>query len=312
MQKIFNHNTVLLNEAVNSLNIKENGNYIDGTFGRGGHSHLILSKLGVKGKLISIDRDPQAILEANNIKDSRFTIIQGNFSKLKTYVSKFDLVGKIDGILLDLGVSSPQLDDNERGFSFIKDGPLDMRMDPSSNIPASDWLLNANEKEIAFVLKSFGEERFAKRIARAIIKHNQKKPITRTTELAEVISSAIPIKVKFKHPATRSFQAIRIWINKELEELKTILEHSISLLSCKGRLSIISFHSLEDRIVKRFMRNHSRNLQIPYGMPIPEEKLIRCNNHRLKLLGKSVPSCLELQINPRSRSSILRVAEKIC
>ncbi|PPI88012.1 16S rRNA (cytosine(1402)-N(4))-methyltransferase [Candidatus Pantoea edessiphila] len=312
MIKNLKHNTVLLNEAIKSLNIKENGIYIDGTFGRGGHSYLILSHLGYQGKLIAMDRDPQAVLEAMKIKDTRFTIIKGSFSSLETHIFKLNLIGKIDGILLDLGVSSPQLDDCNRGFSFINDGPLDMRMDPSFNVSAAEWLLNATEKEIVFVLKSYGEEKFAKKIARAIIDRNRIKPITRTIELAEIISFAIPIKDKFKHPATRSFQAIRIWINKELEELKAILTSSIKLLSYKGRLSIISFHSLEDRIVKHFMRKYSKKLQIPHGLPLTEEQIFKFSKLQLKLLGRLFPSDIEIKNNPRSRSAILRIAEKIC
>ncbi|PPI86594.1 16S rRNA (cytosine(1402)-N(4))-methyltransferase RsmH [Candidatus Pantoea edessiphila] len=310
-KKYYKHNTVLLHEAVDSLNIKENGIYIDGTFGMGGHSRLILSKIGLQGGLIAIDRDPHAIIEAMDIKDQRFTIIEGTFSKLETYVSSLNLIGKIDGILLDLGVSSLQLDNNERGFSFMNDGPLDMRMDPNCQYTASDWLLNADEKEIAYVLKLYGEERFAKRIASAIIKRNRKLPITRTKELVEVIELAIPVKDKFKHPATRSFQAIRIWVNRELEELKNILKCSIKILAPKGRLSIISFHSLEDRMVKYFMRENSSLLQIPHGLPITEAQLIDMSNCKLKLLGKLIPSNLEIKNNPRSRSSILRIAEKI-
>ncbi|MDU4093957.1 MAG: 16S rRNA (cytosine(1402)-N(4))-methyltransferase RsmH, partial [Pantoea sp.] len=206
----FKHTTVLLDEAVNALNIKEDGIYIDGTFGRGGHSRLILSQLGEQGKLFAIDRDPQAIAAAAAIDDPRFNIIHGPFSALADYVEARDLTGKIDGILLDLGVSSPQLDDAERGFSFMRDGPLDMRMDPTRGLSAAEWLLQAEESDIAFVLKTYGEERFAKRIARAIVERNRLQPMTRTKELAEVIAAATPIKDKFKHPATRSFQAIRI------------------------------------------------------------------------------------------------------
>ncbi|MXP51143.1 16S rRNA (cytosine(1402)-N(4))-methyltransferase RsmH [Pantoea sp. SoEX] len=309
--KKFEHNAVMLSEAVNNLNIKKNGIYIDGTFGRGGHSRFILSKLGNNGQLIAIDRDPQAIVEGMNIKDSRFTIMKKKFSELEEYIFKLDLLGKISGILLDLGVSSPQLDDFNRGFSFRNDGPLDMRMDPNSNISAKDWLLNANAKEIAFVLEKYGEERYAKRIAHEIVKRNNKLPITRTKELAEIIACAIPVKDKFKHPATRSFQAIRIWINEELEELKTILVSSIKLLSIKGRLCIISFHSLEDRIVKRFIRDFSKPAPVPYGLPITEKQIMEFNNIKLRSLGKLFPSHLELKNNYRSRSAILRIAEKI-
>ncbi|AZI49904.1 16S rRNA (cytosine1402-N4)-methyltransferase [Pantoea agglomerans] len=310
MQENFKHTTVLLDEAVNGLNIREDGIYIDGTFGRGGHSRLILSQLGEKGKLIAIDRDPQAIAAAAEITDPRFSIIHGPFSALAEYVSERDLVGKIDGILLDLGVSSPQLDDAERGFSFMRDGPLDMRMDPSRGHSAAEWLLHAEEADIAFVLKTYGEERFAKRIARAIVERNREQPMTRTRELAEVISIAMPVKDKFKHPATRSFQAIRIWINSELEEIDIALKGAVEVLAPQGRLSVISFHSLEDRLVKRFMRDQSRGPQVPPGIPMTEHQLRALGGRELKLLGKMSPGDAEVSENPRARSSVLRIAEK--
>ncbi|MDH2068026.1 16S rRNA (cytosine(1402)-N(4))-methyltransferase RsmH [Pantoea sp. GD03673] len=310
MQENFKHTTVLLDEAVNGLNIREDGIYIDGTFGRGGHSRLILSQLGEKGRLIAIDRDPQAIAAAAEITDPRFSIIHGPFSALAEYVAERDLVGKIDGILLDLGVSSPQLDDAERGFSFMRDGPLDMRMDPSRGHSAAEWLLHAEEADIAFVLKTFGEERFAKRIARAIVERNREQPMTRTRELAEVISVAMPVKDKFKHPATRSFQAIRIWINSELEEIDIALKGAVEVLAPQGRLSVISFHSLEDRLVKRFMRDQSRGPQVPAGIPMTEHQLRALGGRELKLLGKMSPGDAEVSENPRARSSVLRIAEK--
>ncbi len=310
MQENFKHTTVLLDEAVNGLNIREDGIYIDGTFGRGGHSRLILSQLGEKGKLIAIDRDPQAIAAAAEITDPRFSIIHGPFSALAEYVSERDLVAKIDGILLDLGVSSPQLDDAERGFSFMRDGPLDMRMDPSRGHSAAEWLLHAEEADIAFVLKTYGEERFAKRIARAIVERNREQPMTRTRELAEVISIAMPVKDKFKHPATRSFQAIRIWINSELEEIDIALKGAVEVLAPQGRLSVISFHSLEDRLVKRFMRDQSRGPQVPPGIPMTEHQLRALGGRELKLLGKMSPGDAEVSENPRARSSVLRIAEK--
>lgn len=310
MQENFKHTTVLLDEAVNGLNIREDGIYIDGTFGRGGHSRLILSQLGEKGRLIAIDRDPQAIAAAADITDPRFSIIHGPFSALAEYVTERDLVGKIDGILLDLGVSSPQLDDAERGFSFMRDGPLDMRMDPSRGQSAAEWLLNAEEADIAFVLKTYGEERFAKRIARAIVERNREHPMTRTRELAEVIAVATPVKDKFKHPATRSFQAIRIWINSELEEIDTALKGAVEVLAPQGRLSVISFHSLEDRLVKRFMRDQSRGPQVPAGLPMTEHQLRALGGRELKLLGKMSPGDAEVAENPRARSSVLRIAEK--
>lgn len=310
MQENFKHTTVLLDEAVNGLNIREDGIYIDGTFGRGGHSRLILSQLGEKGRLIAIDRDPQAIAAAAEITDPRFSIIHGPFSALAEYVAERDLVGKIDGILLDLGVSSPQLDDAERGFSFMRDGPLDMRMDPSRGHSAAEWLLHAEEADIAFVLKTYGEERFSKRIARAIVERNREQPMTRTRELAEVISVAMPVKDKFKHPATRSFQAIRIWINSELEEIDIALKGAVEVLAPQGRLSVISFHSLEDRLVKRFMRDQSRGPQVPAGIPMTEQQLRTLGGRELKLLGKMSPGDAEVSENPRARSSVLRIAEK--
>ena len=310
MQDTFIHTTVLLDEAVNGLNIKSDGIYIDGTFGRGGHSRLILSQLGEHGRLYAIDRDPQAIAAAAEITDPRFTIIHGPFSALAEYMAERDLSGKIDGILLDLGVSSPQLDDAERGFSFMRDGPLDMRMDPTKGLSAAEWLLQAEENDIAFVLKTFGEERFAKRIARAIVERNREQPMTRTKELADVIYAATPVKDKFKHPATRSFQAIRIWVNSELEEIELALKGALSALAPGGRLSIISFHSLEDRIVKRFMREQSRGPQVPHGLPMTEEQLSKLGGRQLKSLGKMMPGEAEVAQNPRARSSVLRIAER--
>ncbi|QDY40971.1 16S rRNA (cytosine(1402)-N(4))-methyltransferase RsmH [Candidatus Pantoea soli] len=310
MQENFKHTTVLLDEAVNGLNIREDGIYIDGTFGRGGHSRLILSQLGANGQLLAIDRDPQAIAAAAEIKDPRFSIVHGPFSALAEYVEARGLTGKIDGVLLDLGVSSPQLDDAERGFSFMRDGPLDMRMDPTRGQSAAEWLLGAEEADIAFVLKTYGEERFAKRIARAIVERNREQPMTRTKELAEVIAAATPVKDKFKHPATRSFQAIRIWINSELEEIDTALKGALSVLAPGGRLSVISFHSLEDRLVKRFMRDQSRGPQVPAGIPMTESQLKALGGRELKTLGKLIPGEAEVQENPRARSSVLRIAER--
>lgn len=310
MQETFKHTTVLLDEAVNGLNIKPDGIYIDGTFGRGGHSRLILSHLGEQGKLIAIDRDPQAIAAAAKISDPRFSIIHGPFSALSEYMEQRGLLGKVDGILLDLGVSSPQLDDAGRGFSFMRDGPLDMRMDPTRGLSAADWLLQAEESDIAFVLKTFGEERFAKRIARAIVERNREQPMTRTKELADVIYAATPVKDKFKHPATRSFQAIRIWVNSELDEIEQALKGALITLAPTGRLSVISFHSLEDRIVKRFMREQSRGAQIPHGLPMTEAQLSQLGGRQLKALGKMMPGEAEVAENPRARSSVLRIAER--
>ncbi len=310
MQENFKHTTVLLDEAVKGLNIREDGIYIDGTFGRGGHSRLILSQLGAQGRLIAIDRDSQAIAAAAEITDPRFSIVHGPFSALAEYVEAMELSGKINGILLDLGVSSPQLDDAERGFSFMRDGPLDMRMDPTRGHSAAEWLLQAEEADIAFVLKTYGEEHFAKRIARAIVERNRGQPMTRTKELAEVIVAATPVKDKFKHPATRSFQAIRIWINSELEEINTALKGALTALKPEGRLSVISFHSLEDRLVKRFMRDQSRSPQVPAGLPMTETQLKALGGRQLKMLGKLTPGEAEVADNPRARSSVLRIAER--
>lgn len=310
MMENFKHTSVLLDEAVNGLNIRPDGIYIDGTFGRGGHSRLILSQLGEQGRLLAIDRDPQAIAAAAAIDDPRFSIIHGPFSALADYARERELDGKIDGILLDLGVSSPQLDDAERGFSFMRDGPLDMRMDPTRGQSAAQWLMTAEEADIAWVIKTFGEERFGKRIARAIVERNREQPMTRTKELAAVVSAAMPVKDKFKHPATRTFQAIRIWINSELDEIEKALNGSLEALSPGGRLSIISFHSLEDRIVKRFMRENSRGPQVPAGIPMTEAQLNKLGGRQLKALGKLMPGDEEVAENPRARSSVLRIAQR--
>lgn len=311
MPENYKHTTVLLDEAVNGLNIRANGTYIDGTFGRGGHSKLILSRLGPEGRLVAIDRDPQAIAAAETIQDSRFSIIHGPFSSLASYVDTLGLTGRIDGVLLDLGVSSPQLDDPERGFSFMRDGPLDMRMDPTRGQSAAQWLQTAEADDIVWVLKTFGEERFAKRIARAIVERSRTEPMTRTRELAELIAAASPVKERHKHPATRSFQAIRIYINSELDEIEQALNGALTVLAPQGRLSVISFHSLEDRIVKRFMRHHSRGPQVPAGIPLTEAQLRAQGGQTLKTVSKMMPPEAEVAENPRARSSVLRIAERL-
>lgn len=311
MPENYKHTTVLLDEAVNGLNIRADGTYIDGTFGRGGHSKLILSRLGPEGRLVAIDRDPQAIAAAETIQDSRFSIIHGPFSSLASYVDTLGLTGRIDGVLLDLGVSSPQLDDPERGFSFMRDGPLDMRMDPTRGQSAAQWLQTAEADDIVWVLKTFGEERFAKRIARAIVERNRTEPMTRTRELAELIAAASPVKERHKHPATRSFQAIRIYINSELDEIEQALNGALTVLAPQGRLSVISFHSLEDRIVKRFMRHHSRGPQVPAGIPLTEAQLRAQGGQTLKTVSKMMPPEAEVAENPRARSSVLRIAERL-
>ncbi len=309
MTEDYSHTSVLQDQAVSALNICSNGIYVDGTFGRGGHSRLILSQLGRDGRLLAIDRDPQAIEAAKSITDSRFTIIQGPFSYLSHYMRERGLLGKINGVLLDLGVSSPQLDNPERGFSFMRDGPLDMRMDPSRGLSAAQWLLKAQVEDIAWVLKTLGEERFAKRIAQAIVERNHIQPMTRTKELAEVITSTCFFRDKHKHPATRSFQAIRIYINSELEEIEHVLNTMLEVLAPEGRLSVLSYHSLEDRIVKQFIRRHSSGPQVPAGLPLTEEQLRRQGGYQLKSLGKIMPSDTEITANPRARSAVLRVAE---
>ncbi|WP_367680235.1 16S rRNA (cytosine(1402)-N(4))-methyltransferase RsmH [Candidatus Fukatsuia anoeciicola] len=307
----YEHISVLLNEAVDTLNIRDNGIYIDATFGCGGHARKILSQLSREGHLIAIDCDSQAIATAKSIIDSRFTIIHGSFSNLVQYMRQRNLIGHIDGILFDLGVSSPQLDNPQRGFSFMRNGPLDMRMDPSRGISAAQWLLKAEINEITWVLKTFGEERFAKQLAHAIVKCNRQQPITKTFELAHLITNTIPWYKKHKHPATLSFQAIRIYLNKELEEITKALEATLEILAPQGRLSVISFHSLEDRIVKNFIRQHSRGQQIPSGLPLTEIQLHKLYRRDLKSFKKIMPSKKEVKINPRARSSVLRFAEKL-
>ena len=310
MEQTFSHVTVMLQEAVDALAIKPEGIYVDGTFGRGGHSRLILSRLGPNGRLLAIDRDPLAIAEAQTIDDPRFEMIPGAFSGLADYLRERGVAGQVDGLLLDLGVSSPQLDDAERGFSFQKDGPLDMRMDPTSGISASEWLAKAEADDIAWVLKEFGEERFAKKIGRAIVHDRVEKPFTRTRQLAELIARLIPTKEKNKHPATRSFQAIRIYINSELEEVERAMEGALEVLAPAGRLAIISFHSLEDRLVKQFIRKQEKGPEVPRGLPLTEAQL--AVGRTMKSIGKAMkPSDAEIDANPRSRSAVLRVAERL-
>lgn len=306
------HITVLLDEAVNGLALKENGIYIDGTFGRGGHSRYILERLGEHGRLIALDRDPRAIAVGEDLmkKDPRFSIIHGPFSGLAEYVKELDLSGKIDGVLLDLGVSSPQLDDAERGFSFMRDGPLDMRMDPTCGISAADWLAKADVDDIGWVLKTFGEEKFAYRIARAIVADRAESPFLRTLDLAHLIERLCPKREKKKHPATRSFQAIRIYVNSELEEIHKVLDGALEVLAINGQLSVISFHSLEDRIVKRFIRRQEKGREYPPGLPLTDAQMQ--SGKTLKAIGKALkPSVGEVDDNPRARSSVLRIAKKI-
>ncbi|WP_044733544.1 16S rRNA (cytosine(1402)-N(4))-methyltransferase RsmH [Shewanella algae] len=311
MSQNFAHLSVLLQETVDGLNIRPDGIYIDGTFGRGGHSRQILSRLGEQGRLIAIDRDPAAIEAAKQFaNDPRFTIVHGGFCQLADYVEQLGLVGKIDGVLLDLGVSSPQLDDAERGFSFLRDGPLDMRMDNSQGETAAQWLARAEVEDMAWVFKTYGEEKNARHIARCIAADRDEKPFLRTKDLAGLIERITKHKERNKHPATRVFQAIRIYINSELDQIDQALEGALQVLAPKGRLSIISFHSLEDRMVKRFIRRHSKGEEVPYGLPVTEAELNR--SRQLLPIGKAMkPSDEEIAVNARARSSVLRIAERL-
>ncbi len=306
----FEHQPVLLHEAIEALAIKSSGIYLDGTFGRGGHSGAIVEQLGEAGHLLATDRDPEAVAKANELfgDDARFSIVHANFTQLHGECAKRGWLGRVDGILIDLGVSSPQLDDSERGFSMRENGPLDMRMDPGSGISAAEWLEKASAGEIAEVLKKYGEERFAKRIAAAIIAHRDADgPFTDTATLAKVISEANPRWERERHPATRAFQAIRIEINAELNAVEQLLEHVVELLAPYGRLVIISFHSLEDRRVKRFMRDQARGDEFPPDLPITADQI----QPLLRRVGKVVRASKgELKRNPRARSAVMRVAER--
>ena len=300
------HRPVLLEEAIAALMVSVDGTYVDGTFGRGGHATRILESLSPQGSLLALDQDPEAAAVAELIcaNDSRMRFRSTNFRALADCAAP----GSVQGVLLDLGVSSPQLDNPARGFSFSHDGPLDMRMDPEGGQSAADWLANVKEAELARVLKELGEERFARRIARAIVNARREGPIQRTAHLAEIISAANPKWEPNKHPATRSFQAIRLHINSELESLQDALSAALSVLAKGGRLVVISFHSLEDRIVKRFIRNASRGRQLPPGVPISFEE----QQVSLKPIGKAVmPSPTEVAANPRARSAVMRIAERI-
>lgn len=304
------HLTVLLDEAVNALVTDTSGRYVDGTFGRGGHSRLILSRLASDGSLLGIDKDAQAVAEGEQLaaSDGRFRIARGSFAELSTLATQSGFSGPFSGVLLDLGVSSPQLDEAERGFSFMRDGDLDMRMDTDSGMSAAEWIATAEEAEMVQVLRDYGEERFAKRIVRAIIAARLETPITRTLQLAKIVAEANPAWEKHKHPATRSFQAIRIFINDELSDLERLLSKVVDQLEVGGRLVVISFHSLEDRMVKRFMRRQSEGDDVPAYIPVTESQ----RNRRLKIIGKAVKASeQEVDANPRSRSAVMRVAEKL-
>jgi 16S rRNA (cytosine1402-N4)-methyltransferase len=307
----FSHRPVLLQESLSGLNIKPEGIYIDATFGRGGHSAEILKQLSSKGRLIALDRDDTAIESAQRfIDDPRFSIHHVAFSNIEDVVNELELMCNIDGVLMDIGVSSPQLDDPSRGFSFQKDGPLDMRMDRTSGISAADWLNKADLEEITMVLKTFGEEKFGKRIAHAVLEQRIIKPLETTAEFAQLIDKAVPVKDKFKHPATRSFQGVRIFINGELEQLNQGLEGAVKVLKSGGRLAVISFHSLEDRVAKRFIRKLSKGKEIPRGLPITQQEIDA--DKMVKAMGRAIkPSAEEIALNVRCRSSVLRVAEKL-
>jgi 16S rRNA (cytosine1402-N4)-methyltransferase len=304
----FKHAPVLLNETLQGLKIRSDGMYIDCTFGRGGHSRSILQQLGENGRLLAFDRDPDAIAAVDKqfLGDPRFTLVHGSYTKLEESVKALNLTKKVDGVFLDLGVSSPQLDDASRGFSFMRDGDLDMRMDNSCGMTAAEWLSHAPAEEIANVLYEYGDERFSRRIARVIVEQRDELPITRTTQLADLVSSAIPRKEKDKHPATRTFQAIRIFINRELEELETVLIQAMNVLAENGRLVVISFHSLEDRLVKRFMRDQAKGVDIPREIPVTHDAF----KPKLIIIGKPIRAQQdEIRNNARARSAVLRIAE---
>jgi 16S rRNA (cytosine1402-N4)-methyltransferase len=304
------HVPVLREEVLEALAVRADGHYLDGTFGRGGHTAAILERLGPAGRLVVIDRDPAAIerARAQYGTDARVRIMQGNFAEMQALTAQGETGGGFDGILLDLGVSSPQLDDPARGFSFRAEGPLDMRMDPGRGVSAADWLATVDEGRLADVLRRYGEERHARRIARAIVRARAEAPIETTTRLAGIVAAAMPGREPGKHPATRTFQAIRIEINGELDALAAALEQALESLAPGGRLCVISFHSLEDRQVKRFMRGHSREAEAWRGLPdMPEHA-----RPRLRLVGRAVrPGEAEVAANPRARSAVLRVAERV-
>jgi len=302
------HATVLLHEAVAALQVQSQGIYVDGTFGRGGHSRLILQQLGPQGRLIALDKDPAAIAAGQEIKDARFQLVHSGFEHLREVLRALS-IDKVDGVLLDLGVSSPQLDDAERGFSFRFDAPLDMRMDTSRGQTAAEWLATVDESLLAEVISDYGEERFAKQVARALVAARKEQEFVTTRQLSEVVAKVVRTREPGKNPATRTFQAIRIYINRELEELTHILPQCVDSLKPGGRLAVISFHSLEDRIVKRFMRDAAQGDKMPIGLPIRAADIPQ---GKMKLIGKAVQAGVgEIEKNPRARSAVLRVAERI-
>jgi len=296
MNDNFLHTSVLLKETIKNLDIKPNGIYIDCTFGYGGHSKEILKKLRKNGKLYSIDQDPYAIKIAQKLKnDCRFNIIHGSFSKILEYSECNKILGKVNGIILDLGISSMQIDDPNRGFSFTSDGPLDMRMNPKKGIPANVWLQNTNFETLYKILKKYGEEHFSKQISRKILNYRKKQPITRTLELSNIIIKAIPKKKYKKHPARKVFQAIRIHINQELYELKQVLKHVVKILAPGGKLLVISFHSLEDRIVKQFINKNSKPPTVPLGLAVTERQLQSLKQIHFETVNKIFPSKTEIK-----------------
>ncbi|MDU1346042.1 MULTISPECIES: 16S rRNA (cytosine(1402)-N(4))-methyltransferase RsmH [Eikenella] len=303
------HVTVLLHEAVDSLAVKPDGVYVDGTFGRGGHSRLILSKLGVNGRLVVFDKDPQAIAVARQLAeaDKRVQVVHGGFSSFQVALKELGIEA-VDGALFDLGVSSPQIDDAERGFSFRYDAPLDMRMDTTHGQTAAQWLAEAGEEEIREVIRDYGEERFNSQIARAIVQQRQERPILTTGQLAQLAAQAVRTRERGQDPATRTFQAIRIFINRELEEISAVLPQAAGYLKTGGRLAVIAFHSLEDRIVKQFIRRHSRPAPLPKWVMVRESER---PEPPLREIGKAQrASAAETAANPRARSAVLRVAER--
>ena len=305
------HVTVLLEEAVDSLGVKPSGVYIDGTFGFGGHSRLILEKLDENGRLIAFDKDMSAVTTGQTIKNKNFHITHSRFSRIKQELEKLG-VSQADGILLDLGVSSLQLEDTSRGFSFRLDGPLDMRMDTSQGQTATEWIASVSEKHLGVVIKDYGEERFAKQIAREVVAARSKQPITTTLQLAEIVAKVVHPNKKNHNPATRTFQAIRIYLNQELEELSLTLPECMGLLKEGGRLVVISFHSLEDRVVKRFIREAACPDKLPSRLPVRDEEVRRLIRPKLRLVGKAIrPKESELAVNPRARSAVMRVAERV-
>lgn len=304
------HRPVMLLEAIEALAIVPDGIYMDLTYGRGGHSGAIVERLGAQGRLIVMDRDPEAIADAGRRfgSDPRVQIRRGSFGTCAAVAVALGVAGSVNGVLVDLGVSSAQLDDPGRGFSFRRDGPLDMRMDPDTGQSAAEWLASASEREITQVLREYGEERHARRIARAIIEERAEHPLTRTGQLQSLIARVVPERDPGRDPATRSFQAIRIHVNRELDEIERLLDGVIDVLAPGGRFVAIAFHSLEDRLIKRFIRKHARGDELPVDLPVPDS----ARQPRLRALGKPVyPSAAEVESNPRARSAVMRAAEKL-